>query len=309
MSNHTYSADIPGWYVGLICLLLYPAGLLSVIANACVIIGTAKSRHLKDNSSIIIGSMALVDMLIGIFAFEFSISMWRTDNSTLYCDFQVATAIALVEILLSHIILMNIEKYLYIAHPFIYQRYITRTITLVCLTAIWIVFLTLSVLINRIPMHISTSCIFIAPNVNISIIVMFVILTMPTIVISGLFYQTYRIISRQKLTIQNQVTNVHAITCRHVKKSDKKGVKMMVIIMVCFVCFWTSALIIPTILIGLHVDVDVLLTYVMPWLYGVVFIEPVVNPFIYYMYNIRYKNAILRLFVPRNRVGQINFTY
>ena len=307
MSSFTHSAEIPQWYVGLLCLLLYPAGLLSVFANVCVLIATAKSRHLQDNTSIIIGSMALVDMMSGIYAFEISISMWRTDNSTLYCDFQVATAIALVEISLTHIILMNIEKYIYIVHPFIYQRYITRTITLVCLAAIWIVFLTLSFLINRIPMHISTSCIFMAQNVNISIIAMFVILTMPAIVISGLFYRTYQVISRQKLAIQHQLTNMHAITCRHVKKSDKKGVKMMIILMACFVCFWISSLIVPTILIGLHVNVDVLLTYVMPWLYGVVFIEPVVNPLIYCTYNIRYKNAILRLFVPRNRVEQISF--
>ena len=82
---------------------------------------------------LIIVSMAVNDLLPGVFVFDFTIMMWMVDDSVLYCQIQTAITFWFIVIPIMHVIPMNIDRYVFIMHPFLYKRYNTRLRTLACM--------------------------------------------------------------------------------------------------------------------------------------------------------------------------------
>ena len=304
MANITYVADvIPAWYVGLLCLLLYPVGLLAVLANSCILIATIKSRLLLDNTGLIIGSMAVHDLLLGIFAIEFSISMWIPVNST-YCKIQMALNVSMILTSLVHIVFLNLDRYVYIVHPFLYLRFFTRFKIIACLVSIWILPVVSSVA-NAMPGHRSISCFYVASNAKMSLLISTTEFLIPVIFMIFLFYRLYRAVCRQAISIEEQIKSVHSSVISHVKQSEKKAIKMIAIIMAVFLACFLPYPVVPIICISLNYDIESLLNYVVPWLNAFFFLSSCLNPIVYVKYNPRYRKAVIKLLQIRNLFSSV----
>ena len=303
MSNGTLYVDevIPRWYVGLICLFLYPIGFIAICANICVLIATVRSRKLRDNTGIIIASMAVNDLVSGVFLFEFTITMWMVDHSVLYCQIQNAISYCFVAMSVMHVIFMNIDRYVYIMHPFLYQRYNTRLRTLACVASIWLLPVT-SLLIHRIPGHRSVSCMYAAHTLSIALISFSSVVIVPAILMAFLFYRLYGVVRRQSSAVQQQVTQAQSPSSPHVKRSQKKAIKLITMIMALFLCCWIPSQIVPTLFLAFDADIKLLLNYFYPWFFVFGFLNPALNPIVYVMYNPRYKQEVIHWLKPQRKV-------
>ena len=301
MSNDTLYVEevIPRWYVGLVCLFLYPIGFMAICANTCVLIATVRSRKLRDNTGIIIASMAVNDLLTGVFVFEFTITMWMVDHSVLYCQIQIAITFCFIVMSVMHVILMNIDRYVYIMHPFLYQRYNTRLRTLACVASIWLLPVT-SLLIHRIPGHRSVSCMYAAHTFPIAVLIFSNVVIVPAILMAFLFYRLYGVVSKQSSAVQQQVTQAQSTP--HVKRSQMKAIKLITTIMTLFLCCWIPSQLVPTLFVAFDADITLLLNYFSPWFYVFGFLNPALNPIVYVIYNPRYKQEVIYWLKPIRKV-------
>ena len=293
MANNTYvSEPIPHWYVGVVVSVLYPVALTAIVANVYVLVITIRSRLSRDNTGLVITSMAVNDLLTGIFGFEFSITMWKTDNSTTYCKIQLALIMIMIQDSICHILLMNIERYIYILHPFIYQRFFTRTTTLLCIAGIWMSSFTCFIIVN-IPGYHSVSCFYAASSIEFSLLSFSLTVILPVVSVGIMFFRTYRAVSKQACKIHQQIVSVQQSNATLKQSPHKNIIKMIATIMLAFLMTWFPAQLIPIICEALNVGVDVLLNTIMPWSIIMLFINAAINPFLYVVYNPRYKKAMM----------------
>ena len=294
MANNTYvSEPIPLWYVGVVVSVLYPVALTAIVANVYVLVITIRSRLSRDNTGLVITSMAVNDLLTGIFGFEFSITMWKTDNSWTYCKIQLALTLLLVQVSICHILLMNIERYIYILHPFIYQRFFTRTTTLLCIASLWMSSFSCFILVN-VPGHQSISCFYGSSSIALSLVGFSITVILPILSVGVMFFRTYRTVSKQTCMIHQQLASVQPSPNVPLKHPPQKNIiKMIATIMLAFLMTWFPAQLIPIICEALNVGVDVLLNTIIPWSIIMLFINAAINPFLYVVYNPRYKKAMM----------------
>ena len=305
MTNITQlEENTPHWYIGLVMILLYPASFVAVLSNICVLVATVKAQLLHDNTGLVISSMATSDLLMGIFGFGSSIAMWSTDNSLAFCKVQASLLMAFIELSLLHILLMNIERYVYILHPFKYQRFVSRRLTIVCIVCVWCLSFT-SFAAPKIPGQYNKSCFYRPLEITTALISSASIFTLPMLLMSILFFRTYNVVSRQTFLINQQATTVQQQSTQVIKRSHMKMVKMIFVITISFNIGWLPLQLGVFVCTVFKMDPIITLNYILPWLYSSLALSPMLNPFTYFVYNPRYKKAILGIFKRRNRIGNV----
>ena len=167
--------------------------------------------------------------------------------------------------------------------------------------SIWLLPVT-SYMIHRIPGHRSLSCMYATHTFPTVVLIFSNVVDVPAILMAFLFYRLYGVVSKQSSAVQQQVTQAQSPSSPHVKRSQKKAIKLITAIMTLFLCFWIPSQLVPTLFVAFNADITLLLNYFSPWFYVFGLLNPALNPIVHVIYNPHYKQEVIYWLKPKRKV-------
>ena len=148
--DHT-TPEAYGWlvFIAVFSIITCP---LTIVLNALVIIAVTTKHRLNTNTNIALACLSTTDLTMGVIGQPLSISKTiaelQGNTSGTYCVRTLLATIALrvlSSVSLSHLAMMNVERYIAIKHALKYETIVTKN-RLVCLSSLlWVAELPLTV--------------------------------------------------------------------------------------------------------------------------------------------------------------------
>ena len=116
--------------------------LLTILLNALVIFAVATRRRLRNNSTILLASLAGADLLTGVVVlpFAFAIDLKRLLGFDSFCSLEKAFTVTLAMVTcasISHLVMISIDRYIAIKYPLRYQEIVTEMRILISIVLAW----------------------------------------------------------------------------------------------------------------------------------------------------------------------------
>ena len=116
--------------------------LPTILLNALVIFAVATRRRLRNNSTILLASLAGADLLTGlvVLPFAFAIDLKRLLGFDSFCSLEKAFTVTLAMVTcasISHLVMISIDRYIAIKYPLRYQDIVTETRILISIVLAW----------------------------------------------------------------------------------------------------------------------------------------------------------------------------
>ena len=179
--------------------------LPTILLNALVIFAVATRRRLRNNSTILLASLAGADLLTGVVVlpFGFAIDLKRLLGFDSFCSLEKAFTVTLAMVTcasISHLVMISIDRYIAIKYPLRYQEIVTETRILISIVLAW--GFTLLVTINELVLALIDSDSVYSIYSHVNTIIQIAIGTLSIVVISlsyGYIYsETRRQVKRLK---------------------------------------------------------------------------------------------------------------
>ena len=150
--NVTYRGEnyfLEPWMVVLYYIILQIEGLLSLTTNVCTLVVIVKYIHPVSQSYLLISSLAISDMSSVFMTVLMAILPELEDNGAWYpvCVFFQFWSVVLVYVGLANLVLITIDRYIYITKPLRYDVLFTTTHVKVLIVLMWIVVVLENILI------------------------------------------------------------------------------------------------------------------------------------------------------------------
>ena len=280
--------------------------LLTILLNALVIFAVATRRRLRNNSTILLASLAGADLLTGlvVLPFAFALDLRRLLGFDSFCSLEKAfTVTATVTCAsISHLVMISVDRYIAIKYPLRYQEIVTETRILISIVLAW--GFTLLVTINELVLALidSDSVYSIYSHVNTIIQIAIGILFIVVISLSyGYIYsETRRQVKRLKAEQlpQEEVQRI---------KNDRTAATTLAIILIALVATYLPTIVLTALSSSIAAPPR-FICVIWSWVGGTCVLGPLCNPIIYCwrMKNLRRAFLeILHLRQPENTLPEI----
>ena len=217
--------------VALVCIDIITA-LSTILLNALVIFAVATRRRLRNNSTILLASLAGPDLLTGlvVLPFAFSLDLKRLLGFDSFCSLEKAFIVTLTMVTyasISHLGMISIDRYIAIKYPLRYQEIVTETRIIFSIVLDW--GFTLLVTINELVLALIDSESIYSLYMHVNTIIQIVIGTLFVVVISlsyGYIYSETRRQVKRLLYEQLPQEEIQRI------KKDRKAVTTLAFILI-----------------------------------------------------------------------------
>ena len=291
--------------VALVCMDIITA-LPTILLNALVIFAVATRRRLRNNSTILLASLAGADLLTGlvVLPFAFAIDLKRLLGFDSFCSLEKAFTVTLVMVTyasISHLVMISIDRYIAIKYPLRYQEIVTETRILISIVLAW--GFTLLVTINELVLALIDSGSVYSIYSHVNTITQIAIGTVSIVVISlsyGYIYsETRRQVKRLKAEQlpQEEVQRI---------KSNRTAATTLAIILIALVATYLPTIVLTALSSSIAAPPR-FICIIWSWVGGTCVLGPLCNPIIYCwrMKNLRRAFLeILHLRQPENTLPE-----
>ena len=264
--------------VALVCMDIITA-LPTILLNALVIFAVATRRRLRNNSTILLASLAGADLLTGlvVLPFAFALDLRRLLGFDLFCSLEKAfTVTATVTCAsISHLVMISVDRYIAIKYPLRYQEIVTETRILISIVLAW--GFTLLVTINELVLALIDSDSVYSIYSHVNTIIQIAIGTLSIVVISlsyGYIYsETRRQVKRLKAEQlpQEEVQRI---------KNDRTASTTLAIILIALVATYLPTIVLTALSSSIAAPPR-FICIIWSWVGGTCVLGPLCNPIIY----------------------------
>ena len=289
------------------CLVFLPL----LFGNCLTVMAYIKFRDLRSNTTLLISSMAVSDLAVGVFYIttDWYVSHIVGAPSKTVCEviFLVEDAVCLTSLL--HLVALNSEKYIQIAHPFFYSRRFTKRATWIIIIKIYLTMVMQWMITRELidyVVYMSPECIASTTNKYIAIIIPLIWFGLPLGLISVMCAAIYKIVNKHlRVILEQRVVTGSDGNKQEPVKTNKRTIQTIAAVLLAFGLTNSPHRIALSIAPFVRVESNQkMILYVFPITKLLLMINSAANPVIYGLLFPRYKQAyktILTIAFHRNR--------